>query len=567
MTTHDPILLNKGVRAARRNKISKLLRSIFGVERLRDGQQQVIDSVLDGQDTLAIMPTGSGKSLCYQIPARMLDGTTIVVSPLISLMKDQLEKLESMGIRAAQVNSSLNKEEEDAAIEGIRSTVHEIVFCTPERLSNPEFLAVLRQVKIALVVIDEAHCISQWGHDFRPAYLEMAAAIDALGKPPVLALTATATDDVIGDIGRQLGRKNLHVVNTGIYRPNLHYGVVQVTNNDERYARARDLVHEHEGVGIVYAATVKAAEEMLEVLEGAGESVTIYHGKLSASERKANQDMFMSGERRVMVATNAFGMGIDKPDTRFVIHLQLPANLEAYYQESGRAGRDGLDADCTLLYFQDDKRLQQFFLVKHYPSGNDLKMLYERIRALAGDGKLTGDAIEEEVGEELPSAKLKVCLKLLKDGKLLRQNRKLEYIITATEAKAATFEELSAIYAQKQERDREALEQMVSYAVSGFCRWKVLLDYFEDEVEGFEKCCRCDNCLNPPVVADIEIRDDEFDLAEEPQDTGPQYAPGDRVKVPKYDEGTVISVAGDQITIGFPDESERTFLVDFVSPA
>ncbi|QYF92178.1 ATP-dependent DNA helicase [Massilia sp. PAMC28688] len=567
MTTHDPILLNKGVRAARRNKISKLLRSIFGVERLRDGQQQVIDSVLDGRDTLAIMPTGSGKSLCYQIPARMLAGTTIVVSPLISLMKDQLEKLEDMGIRAAQVNSSLNKEEEDAAIEGIRNTTHEIVFCTPERLTSPAFLAVLREIQIALVVIDEAHCISQWGHDFRPAYLEMAAAIDALGKPPVLALTATATDDVVADIGRQLGRRGMHVVNTGIYRPNLHYSVVQVTNNDERYARARELVQQHEGTGIVYAATVKAAEEMLEVLEGAGECVTIYHGKLAASERKTNQDLFMSGERRVMVATNAFGMGIDKPDTRFVIHLQLPANLEAYYQESGRAGRDGENADCTLLYFQDDKRVQQFFLVKHYPTGNDLKMLYDRVCALAEENKLTTDDIDEALGEELPTAKLKVCLKLLKDGKLLRQNRKLEFIVTAKAPTAAIFEELAAIYAQKQERDREALEQMVSYAVSGFCRWKVLLDYFDDEVDGFEKCCRCDNCLNPPVVADIAIRDDEFEVSTEPDDAGPQFKEGDKVRVPKYDEGTVLGVAGDQVTISFPDQSERTFLIDFVSPA
>ncbi len=566
MTTLDPILMNNGARAARRNKISRLLRGIFGVERLRDGQQQVIDSVLDGKDTLAIMPTGSGKSLCYQIPARMLDGTTVVVSPLISLMKDQLEKLESMGIRAAQVNSSLNREEEEAALEGIRNTFHEIVFCTPERLSNPDFLDVLRQVKIALVVIDEAHCISQWGHDFRPAYLEMAASIDALGKPPVLALTATATDDVVADIGKQLGRARMHVVNTGIYRANLHYGVVQVTNNDERYTRARELVQSKSGVGIVYAATVKAAEEMLAVLEEAGESVTIYHGKLAANERKANQDLFMSGDKRVMVATNAFGMGIDKPDTRFVIHLQLPANLEAYYQESGRAGRDGLDADCTLLYFQDDKRVQQFFLVKHYPTSNDLKMIYEVVRGLAADARPTSAAIEDAI-DELASSKLKVCLKLLKDGKLLRQNRKLEYIVTATEPRAALFEQLAGLYAQKQERDREALEQMVSYAVSGFCRWKVLLDYFSDEVEGFDKCCKCDNCINPPVVADIDIRDDEFDRAAPAPEPGPVYEPGARVRVPKFDVGVVTSVAADQVTIEFPDHGSRTFLADFVTPA
>ncbi|MBC7453378.1 MAG: ATP-dependent DNA helicase RecQ [Massilia sp.] len=566
MTTHNPALLSNGARAARHIKISKMLRSVFGVERLRDGQQQVIDSVLDGKDTLAIMPTGSGKSLCYQIPARFLEGTAVVVSPLISLMKDQLEKLDAMGIRAAQVNSSLKREEEEAALEGIRSTFHEIVFCTPERLTNPAFLAVLKQVKIALVVIDEAHCISQWGHDFRPAYLEMAAAIDALGKPPVLALTATATDDVVDDIGKQLGRARLNVVNTGIYRPNLHYAVTQVTSDEERYARARELVHEKQGVGIVYAATVKAAEEMLTILEGAGESVTIYHGKLTSTQRKANQDMFMNGERRVMVATNAFGMGIDKPDTRFVIHLQLPANLEAYYQESGRAGRDGQDANCTLLYFQDDKRLQQFFLMKNYPTGNDLKMLYDSVCELAGSGKPTSGDIAKAISE-LASTQLKVCLKLLKDAKLLRQNRKLEYQLTATEPRPGIFDQLAVVYASKQERDRESLEQMVSYAVSGFCRWKVLLAYFNDEVEGFEKCCQCDNCLNPPAIAEIDIRDDEFGLVEEVAEAGPQFEPGAQVRVPKFDVGTVVGVAGDQVTIVFPDESTRTFLVDFVTPA
>ena len=564
MTTHNPALLKSGARAARRNKISKLLRSVFGMKRLRDGQQQVIDSVLDGRDTLAIMSTGSGKSLCYQIPARILDGTTVVVSPLISLMKEQLEKLDAMGIRAAQVNSSLNREEHDAALEVIRSTFHEIVFRTPERLATAEFLDVLSQVKIALVVIDEAHCISHWGHNFRPAYLEMAASIDTLGKPPVLALTATATKDVVDDIGQQLGRARLNVVNTGIYRPNLHYSVLQVVSNDERYARARELVQEKSGVGIVYAATVKAAKEMLQVLEAGGESVTIYHGKLSASQRKANQELFMNGQRRVMVATNAFGMGIDKPDTRFVIHLQLPANLEAYYQESGRAGRDGQDADCMLLYFRDDKRLQQFFLVKYYPTSNDLKMIYDTVRELAANGKPTAQHIDTAI-ETLAASPLKVCLKLLKDGKLLRQNRKLEYLVSATEPKAATFEELAGIYASKHERDRAALEQMVAYAVSGFCRWSMLLDYFNDEVEGFEKCCRCDNCVNPPAVADIVIHDDEFGLVADSAVGGPQFSPGEQVRVPKFDVGAVLGMAGDQVTIAFPDGSTRTFLADFVT--
>jgi ATP-dependent DNA helicase RecQ len=568
MTTHDPKLLNKGMLAVRRNAIRNLLTTVFGIERLRDGQQRVIDSVLDGKDTLAIMPTGSGKSLCYQIPARLLGGMTIVVSPLISLMKDQLGKLEELGVRAVQVNSSLNAEEEREALAAIAAGRCEIVFCTPERLTQPDFVELLKTVTVALVAVDEAHCISQWGHDFRPAYLEMAGAIEALGRPPVLALTATATEEVIEDIGRQLNRSRMHVVNTGVYRPNLRYGVVQVTNPDQKLEEALRLVRATPGTGIVYAATVKAAEELHVLLQAAGESVTLYHGKLPSSERKANQDLFMQGEKRVMVATNAFGMGIDKPDTRFVIHLQIPANLEAYYQESGRAGRDGKDADCTLLFLQDDKRVQQFFLVKHYPTAEEIRAVYEAVCELAGQEDATPARIDEVAGE-LAGAHLKVCLKLLKDARLLRQNRKLVYLPTASEPKDTLFVAMAEIYRQKQERDKEALEQMVSYAVSGFCRWKLLLDYFGDEVEGFQKCCRCDNCQNPPAAAlldDIEIRDDEFDREPEPQAAAPAFEDGARVKVAKYGEGVVQGIVGEQVTIAFPDGESRSFLAAYVKP-
>jgi len=567
MTRHEPKLLHKGLLAVRRNTIRRLLNTVFGIAQLRDGQQRVIDSVLDGKDTLAIMPTGSGKSLCYQIPARILEGMTVVVSPLISLMKDQLEKLEEMGVRAVQVNSSLNAEEERNALAAIGRQQCEIVFCTPERLVSSAFVDLLKGVKIALVVIDEAHCISQWGHDFRPAYLEMAGSLDALGKPPVLALTATATEEVMEDIGHQLGRRKLNVINTGIYRPNLHYRVQQVTNAEEKMQQALRLVAETEGKGIVYAATVKMAEELHHLLREAGETVTVYHGKLHAGERKANQDLFMNDERRIMVATNAFGMGIDKPDTRFVIHLQIPANLEAYYQESGRAGRDGKDAACTLLFLQDDKRVQQFFLVKHYPTADEIRAVYEAVRKLAEVETATPARVEDEAGE-LAGAYLKVSLKLLKDARLLRQNRKLAWSVTATLPKPALFEAMAEVYRQKQEHDKEALEQMVSYAVSGFCRWKLLLDYFGDEVDGFEKCCRCDNCLNPPAAVlteDIEIRDDEFDHDPVPApDPASVFEAGARVKVAKYGEGVVLAMAGDQVSIEFPDGEQRSFLKDYV---
>jgi ATP-dependent DNA helicase RecQ len=314
-------------------RIRAALTKNFGLKQLREGQRAVIDRVLAAQNTLAVMPTGAGKSLCYQLPALLLAGRTVVVSPLIALMKDQCESLRARGIEAVQVNSAVDAESLHAAEEAIADGTARIVLTTPERLADADFMALLQRQPTSLLVVDEAHCISQWGHDFRPAFLEIAPAHKKLGKPTVLALTATATDAVTADIREQLGIAKSGVVNTGAYRPNLHYRVEQVAREQDKLARVLALVSAAEGSGLVYTATVKAADAVYEALVAADIPALRYHGKLGAAERRAAQDAFMEGRVRVMVATNAFGLGIDKADIRFVLHYQMPAGLDAYYQE------------------------------------------------------------------------------------------------------------------------------------------------------------------------------------------------------------------------------------------
>lgn len=538
----------------------------FGIASLRPGQREVIESVLAGRDTLAILPTGGGKSLCYQIPALVMPGTTVVVSPLIALMKDQVEKLQEAGVAAEQVNSALNTTEEERALRNIMRSRSEIVFVTPERLEDEAFLDSLQKLYIDLFVVDEAHCISQWGHDFRPAFLGLARVIRKLGRPPVLGLTATATEEVTRDIALQLGMRKPKIVNNGIYRSNLHYQVVHVTNEGEKLSQAVQLVREHEGSGIVYGATVKAVEALYHALATAGEQVARYHGKLPASQRKESQERFMSGDARVMVATNAFGMGIDKPDTRFVIHYQLPANLEAYYQESGRAGRDGVDAKCILLYLAQDKRVQQFFLAKFVPRLTDIQAVNNALKELSQQGSEARIADLKKRAHEPSAGKVRVALNVLKEAGLVRQARNSLFRLTGKAVDTHALENALQACEERLSHEKEALERMVGYAQSGFCRWRVLMTYFGDEA--FDRCHGCDNCLAPPLP-EIEALQEETPAESVQAESGQEAESiqiGMRVTVPKYDEGEVVALAGDQVTIMFTDKEARTFLRPYVTP-
>mgnify|MGYP003818246861 CR=1 FL=1 len=348
----------------------KILREVFGYPDFREGQTELIDSLLGGRDAVGIMPTGAGKSICYQVPALLLPGITVVVSPLISLMKDQVNALVQSGVHAAYLNSSLSEAQARKAMSNARAGVYKIIYVAPERLLTPSFLSLSQAQEISLVCVDEAHCVSQWGQDFRPNYLDVPRYLETLpARPPVGAFTATATAEVREDIMRLLGLRDPKILVTGFDRPNLYFAV---DAPKDKYAALRDYLENHRGAsGIVYCLTRKTVEEVTTRLVQDGFAAARYHAGLESAERQQNQDDFLYDRARIMVATNAFGMGIDKSNVSFVIHYNMPKNLESYYQEAGRAGRDGERADCLLLYSGRDVKTNEF-LIDHGEGRSDL---------------------------------------------------------------------------------------------------------------------------------------------------------------------------------------------------
>jgi ATP-dependent DNA helicase RecQ len=356
------------------------LRKFFGFEGFREGQGEVVESVLAGHDTVVVMPTGGGKSLCFQLPALMRDGVTVVVSPLIALMKDQVDALHARGLPATFINSSLDFEEQKGRIAGVRQGRFKLLYVAPERFRSNHFVETLKSVNIALFAVDEAHCISQWGHDFRPDYLRLQSFREQIGRPQTVALTATATPYVRADIIEQLKLDEPRAFVSGFDRPNLSLGVVHTEKEREKYARIRQLASEYAGQsGIVYTSTRKSVEQITRKLLDYKLSVVGYHAGMTDEERVRAQEEFMSGRLQVIVATNAFGMGIDKPDIRFVVHFHLPGSIEAYYQEIGRAGRDGRQSVCLLLFNYADKRTQDYFIEGSYPPPELIAKVYEAL--------------------------------------------------------------------------------------------------------------------------------------------------------------------------------------------
>lgn len=477
-----------------------VLEKYFGFREFLDAQEEVITAIGGGSDTLVVMPTGGGKSLCYQLPALLLEGTTVVVSPLIALMKDQVDALQRRGIPATLINSSLGIEEQRERIRALARGDFKLVYIAPERFRSGSFLEALGQITIALFAVDEAHCLSMWGHDFRPDYFRLNQVLERLGRPQVAAFTATATPQVRADILTHLDLREPREFVAGFARPNLKLLITHVANEADKYARLHALIREYK-TGIVYCATRKRVEAVAATLKLAKISSILYHGGMSDTEREQAQNAFMGGERDIAVATNAFGMGIDRADIRFVAHFEMPGSIEAYYQEAGRAGRDGEAATCELFFNHADTRVQEFFIEGSNPPPAFIKETYEMLRRSANEQhelqlsiKEMTAKLEHDGNDMMLSSALHVLdregyiARFDVPGRRVRGTRLLQ-----PDTRAPGLKLDAAKLAEKERRDRAKLKLMIDFAYARACRQQTILRYFGEADPA--TCGNCDVCL------------------------------------------------------------------------
>jgi ATP-dependent DNA helicase RecQ len=485
------------------------LRQHFGFTDFREGQAEVIRAILEGRDAVVVMPTGSGKSLCYQLPAMMLGGATVVVSPLIALMKDQVDALRERGLPATFINSSIDPDEQRARIDALRRGQFKLVYVAPERFRSFRFVEALKSVRIALFAVDEAHCVSTWGHDFRPDYLQLKNVIQTLGGPQALALTATATPYVRSDIIQELGLRKPQTFVSGFDRPNLRIDVVHIQNERQKIGRIAAWATTHEGSGVIYASTRKAVEQVAEELRWEGLHVTAYHAGMKDSVRIKAQEDFMAGRAQLIVATNAFGMGIDKPDIRFVAHYQMPGSIEAYYQEIGRAGRDGSPSLCLLLFNYADKNTHEFFIEGSYPDADIVQAVYD---ALWSTGlkriELSASELGRRAGIRNDMAVQSAIYLLERAGHIERTHspsyrpserssgsakQRFRSILMLDSAPAPKLGVNFSEVGRRAALERRKLREMIEFCYTEYCYRGHILDYFGDR-RPWRQCDSCGKC-------------------------------------------------------------------------